>query len=170
MGSMKINFGDVESSFEPLPEDTYDCVIETVEVRESKSSDNDYLNWELKVLDDEYEGRRLWMITSLGERALWKLKDTLLALEVIEEDDELDIQWDEDVDVTPQEGPRVTFPEVEGMACVAVVTNQVYEGRERNRVDEIRAGGEAPQKTAGPKATKKSAAKSGGSAGRRKLR
>jgi hypothetical protein len=141
---IKINFAEVEGSFEPLPEGTYDCFVEVVEVRESQSSDNDYLNWELTVQDEEFKNRKLWMITSLGERALWKLKDTLLALGVIEEDDELEIDWEDDVDITPREGPRVLTPTVEGLACVAVVTNEVYEGRERNRVQELRAPGDTP--------------------------
>lgn len=142
MGGIRINFAEVEGSFEPLPEGTYECVIEVVEVRESNSSDNDYLNWELKVLDGEFENRKLWMITSLGDRALWKLKDTLVALEVIGEDDELDINWEDDVDITPREGPRVIQPELEGLPCVAVVRNQMYEGRERNRVEELRPTGD----------------------------
>lgn len=149
MAGIKVNFAEVESSFEPLPEGRYECIVETVEVRESKSSDNDYLNWELKVLDDEHEGRRLWMITSLSEKALFRLKDTFLALGVIEEDDEVDIEWEDDVDITPQEGPVVTNPEVIGIACIAVVTNEVYDGRERNRVNEILDGnaGTAPAKS-----------------------
>lgn len=149
MPGIKVNFAEVESSFEPLPEGRYECIVETVEVRESKSSDNDYLNWELKVTDGEFEDRRLWMITSLSERALFRLKDTFLALGVIEEDDEIDIEWEDDVDITPQEGPVLTNPEVIGLACIAVVTNEVYEGKERNRVNEILDGsaGTAPAKS-----------------------
>jgi hypothetical protein len=137
MGSMRINFADVESSFEPLPEGAYECIVETVEVRESKSSDNPYLNWELKVLDDEYEGRRLWMITSLSEKAMFRLKDVFLALDVIADDEEVEIEWDDEVDITPQEGPVLVNPEVIGLACTAIVTNETYEGRLRNRVNEL---------------------------------
>lgn len=142
MPGIKINFAEVEGSFEPLPEGSYECIIEVVEVRESQSSDNDYLNWELTVQDEEFKNRKLWLITSLGERALWKLKDTLLSVGVIQEDDELEIDWEDNIDIQPREGPRVLTPELEGLACVAVVTNEVYEGRERNRVQELRAPGE----------------------------
>lgn len=137
MAGITINFSEIEGSFEPLPEGEYECVVERVEVRESQSSEHDYLNWELKVLDEEYEDRRLWQITSLSPRALFRLKDVLVALDVIDPDDELDIEWEEDVDITPKEGPLVTEPDLEGLACVAVVTNEVYEGRERNRVSDL---------------------------------
>lgn len=160
MGGLRINFAEVESSFEPLPEGQYEVVIETVEVRESKSSDNDYLNWQFKVLDDEYEGRMLWMITSLSERALFRLKDVFLALGVIEEDEEIDIEWEEGVDITPQEGPRLINPEVEGLACIAVVTNEMYDGRERNRVNELLESG-APAPTRKASSAKKSSSNGG---------
>lgn len=162
MGSMKIDFSEVESGFEPLPEGEYEAVIERIEVRESKSSDNDYLNWEFKVTEDEYEDRRVWGLRSLSPKALGFLKDWLVALEVIEEDDELDLEWADDVDITPQEGPLLTNPELHGMACTIIVTNEVYEGRERNRVNEIRASaGAAPAKKAPAK--KANGAKASGS-------
>ncbi len=163
MAGMKVNFAEVESSFEPLPEGRYDCMVELVEVRESNSSDNDYLNWEFKVLDEDYEDRRLWMITSLSPKALFRVKDTFLGLGVIDDDDEIEIEWEDDVDITPREGPRMTNPVVEGLACVCVVTNEVYDGRERNRVNEIigadaedspkkaKANGGAKRKPAGAK-------------------
>jgi hypothetical protein len=166
MAGIKIDFSEVESSFEPLPEGRYECIVETVEVRESKSSDNDYLNWEMKVTEGEHADRRLWMITSLSEKALFRVKDTFLALGVIEEDDEVDVEWDDDVDITPQEGPVLTNPEVIGLACVAVVTNEVYEGRERNRVNELLeagAGTGSPSSSSGRPAKARSSSKSNGS-------
>jgi hypothetical protein len=167
MAGIKIDFSEVESSFEPIPEGRYECIVETVEVRESKSSDNDYLNWEMKVTEGEHADRRLWMITSLSEKALFRLKDTFLALGVIEEDDEVDIEWDDDVDITPQEGPVLTNPEVIGLACVAVVHNEVYEGRERNKVDELlEAGSDTAKKSSsgsGRPAKARSGSKSNGS-------
>lgn len=166
MGKMKIDFSDVESTFEPLPEGEYEILVERVEVRESNSSDNDYLNWELTVQDEEYEGRKLWMITSFSPKALFRLKEVLVNLGVIDEDDELDFDWDDDVDITPKEGPQVTEPELVGVAGVAVVSNEVYEGRERNRVAELR-GADAPAKKT---PAKKGVAKKGGSGARRKLR
>jgi hypothetical protein len=171
MGGLKINFAEVEGSFEPLPEGQYEVIIERVEVRESNSSDNDYLNWQLKVTDDgEFEDRNLWMITSLSEKALFRLKDVLVALEVIEEDEELELEWADDVDITPKEGPLVTNPELDGLAAIAVVTNEMYDGRERNRVNDLVAADAAPAKKSPAKGGKGKAAakKSGGRS--RKLR
>jgi hypothetical protein len=171
VGSLRINFAEVEGSFTPLPGDTwYQATIERVEVRESNSSDNDYLNWEFKVTEDEYEGRRLWMISSFSEKALFRLKDTLVALEVIDPEDELDIEWEDGVDITPKEGPLVTNPELDGIACEVLVTNEVYEGKERNRVSDVRLPGasSAPAKASKSNGTSKSA--SGPKPRQRKLR
>lgn len=159
MSGMKINFAEVESSFEPLPEGQYDCIIDRVEVRESNSSEHNYLNWELSVQDDDYEGRKLWMITSLSPRALFRLKDVLMALGVIEDDDEIEIEWDDEIDVSPKEGPQVIEPELDGIACVAVVTNEMYDGRERNRVNDLIAASGTTRKQSSNGSDKKPTAK-----------
>lgn len=173
MAGIKINFSEVEGGFEPLPEGSYEVIIERVEVRESNSSDNDYLNWEFKVTEDDFEERRLWMITSLSPKALFRLKDNFLALGVLEEDEDMELEWEDDIDITPKEGPRLIEPELEGLACTVTVGNEVYEGRERNKVVDLQAA-DAPKPRAGAKkagsktATKpKAGAKAGG---RRKLR
>lgn len=179
MGGLKVNFAEIEGSYDPLPEGRYAVEVERVEVRESKSSEHDYFNWEFNVLHEDHEGRKLWMITSLSPKALFRLKDTLVALEVIEEDEELEFEWEDDVDITPQEGPLLTVPDVAGMTgIVAVVTNEVYDGKERNRVNDVYLGDpdeDPPEPEEKKKATKKGSAKKGsakkGKAGkRRKLR
>lgn len=159
MGSMKINFAEVEGGFETLLEGVYPVVIEKIEVRESKSSDHNYLNWELKVTDDDHENARLWMITSLSPKALFRLKDVFEALDVLE--DELDLEWDEDVEITPTAGPMLLEPDVIGMACQAIVKNEMYDGKERNRVDDLVASDDAPSQKA---AKSRRAERSGGAA------
>jgi hypothetical protein len=137
MTRVSINFADVEGGFEAIPEGTYMCEIEKVECRESKSSEHDYLNWEFKIVDDDdHEGQHLWMITSLSPRALFRLKDVFESLEVLE--DEMNLDFDDDVDITPTAGPRMLEPDVEGLQCMVIVKNELYEGKERNRVEEIR--------------------------------
>lgn len=142
MAGIRINFAEVEGGFEPVPEGTYEVMVEEVEVRESRSSDNNYLNWRFRILDEEYEGRFLWNITSLSERALFRLKEVFLALDVIAEDDEISIDWEDDVDITTSSGPRLVEPEVEGLACALVVRIEPYEGKDRNRVTAILPAGE----------------------------
>lgn len=144
---MKINFGEIEDSFEPLPEGSYSVEIARVELRESKSSEHNYLNWEMDVLDDEYEGRKLWMITSLSPKALFRLKEVFVNLGIIEEDEELELEWDDDVDITPKEGPILTVPDLQGTVALANVRNEMYNNREQNRVDALDAGDAAPSKT-----------------------
>lgn len=143
MGGLSVNFADVEGGYEPLPEGEYDAIIEAVEVRDSKSSDHDYLNWEFKILDEEFEDRRVWGITSLSPKALFRLKDDFVALGIIEGDEELDIEWEDGVDITSQEGPSVIEPELVGLACVISIENEVYDGKERNRPTIVSGNGEA---------------------------
>lgn len=161
MGRTNINFAEVEGGFEAVPEGTYDCVIEKVEVRQSKSSDHDYLNWEYKIADGEYEGQRLWDITSFSPRALFRMKDVFEALGVLE--DEMELDWDDDVDITPEAGPSLLEPDVLGMEATLVVKNEIYENKERNRVHEVRAAGASQSKSNG-KASSSSAKKSSSSA------
>jgi len=170
MAGVSINFAEVESSsFEPLPEGNYEVVVDRVEIRESKSSEHYYLNWELEVQDGEFENQRLWMITSLSPKAMFRLKDVFVALGVITGDEEdFELEWDEQVEVTPKEGPLLTNPEVDGLACIAVVQNEMYNGKEQNRVNEILSVDEVEDKPAkASRAKKGSPAKA---ARKRKLR
>lgn len=159
MGRTTINFADVEGGFEAVPEGVYDVTIETVEVRDSKSSEHDYFNWEFKITgpDDDYEGQHLWMITSLSPRALFRLKDVFEVLGVLE--DEMTLDWDDDVEITPSTGPMLLEPDVIGMPCCVKVTNELYEGKERNRVDDVLPEGSAKSSSRLPSA-KSSRAKS----------
>lgn len=174
MGRTTINFAEVEGGFEAVPEGTYDVTIETVEVRQSKSSEHDYLNWEFKITgpDDDFEGQHLWMITSLSPKALFRLKDVFEALDVLE--DEMTLDWDDDVEITPGAGPQLLEPDVTGMSCQVVVRNELYEKKERNRVEELRpvgssnGSGSAAKKSSAKKSSSSAAKKSGSS--RRALR
>lgn len=150
MPSTTVNFADVDS-FEPLPEGLYDVEIDKVEVRRNKADDGDYLNWELLVIDGEYENRRLWMITSLKPTALFRLKQCFEDLGIIDGDDEeVELEYDDDVEVSNSGGPRILYPELEGLEAVATVKNEMYDGREKNRVEQL--GG--PQKRSKKKARK----------------
>ena len=135
MAYITVNFADVES-FEPLPEGEYGVEIDSVEVRENKNGDALYLNWTLVVVDGDFENRRLWMITSLKDTALFRLKSVFENLDVLD-DEEMEIEYDDDIDPSTKEGPRLLYPEVDGIEATAVVKNEMYEGREQNRVNEL---------------------------------
>jgi hypothetical protein len=139
-----INFSDVDS-FEPLPGgEWYGVEIDKVEVRENKDGDALYLNWELVVIDGDYENRRLWMITSLKDTALFRLKAVFDQLDVMDDDNEIEIEYDDDIDPSTKSGPRLLYPGVEGLEASVFVKNEMYDGVERNKVTEMRS--EAPKK------------------------
>jgi hypothetical protein len=121
MGTLRINFSQVPGELEPLPTGIYPAVIVGVEVRESKSGPDPYLNWTLEVVAPEFLGRKVWLITGLGAKALWKLRETLEAL------GETDLSGEIELDPEKYVGKR----------CRAVVSQEVYSGQTRNRVDAI---------------------------------
>lgn len=170
MSGIRIDFSEVEDSFEALPEGRYECIVEDCQVRESKSSDNNYLNWELKIVDGEYEDRRVWIGTSFSPKALSGMKTVLVNIGAIDEDDDIEFEWDESVDITPTEGPQLTFPEVIGLPCSVVTVNSVYEGRERQDAwkSKVEPTGETGEAEAKPKGKAKGKAK--GKGAKRKLR
>ncbi len=73
-----INFANVQDSFEPLPDGTYNAVLGEVEVRTSQKGDP-YLNFTFN-LTDEYEGRKAWRNFSLLPQSLWSVKAAMVAL------------------------------------------------------------------------------------------
>jgi hypothetical protein len=160
MARVTIDFSEVES-FAAIPEDEYAVVVEEVEMREGDKAP--YLNWKLKVTEGEFEGRFQWMMTSLSPKALWRLKETLENLGIVEEEFELEV--DEDTNLVIQ-------PELVGLAAIAPVTVEEYQGKDSNRVDILLppSGGTAtPKKTTTRRATagKKTTAASKPAAARR---
>lgn len=168
MPGLSIDFSEVEDSFGVAPEDLYNCIVEDCTMRESKSSEHPYLNFEMKIVDEEYEDRRIWIGASTSPGGLPTTKEILVALGAIEEDDTIDLEWADDVDMTPKEGPQVTNPEVIGLACQVQTVNSVWEGRERQDAwrSSVLSADEAP--AAKPKGKAKGKAAKGKA--KRKLR
>jgi len=133
-----VNFSDVED-FEALPEGEYGVEIDKVEVRMNKAGDGKYLNWEFVVIDGDYENRRLWLITSLKPNALFRLKAVFEQLDVLE-GDEMELEYDDDQEPSQSAGPRLIYPDVEGMEASVIVKNELYDGKERNKVDTVFTG------------------------------
>lgn len=171
MGSISINFAEVEGGFEVMPDGVYPVVIEKAEVRESKSSDHPYINYEMTISEGEYEGRKLWYISSFSPKAGFRMKDDFIALGVIEGDEELEVIWDEDVEITPSEGPLVIEPELTGLPANARVYIDTYKGKENNKVDSLMAPDgitEKPRTSSAKSTTSNGGAKSSGSGSKRR--
>ena len=153
MGKTKVNFAEVKG-FEAVPEDEYSVVIKNAEYREaSEEGKYDYINLTLEITEGEHKGQNIWSIWSFSPKALWRMKDDLVALEVVGPDDELDFDYDEDADNI------LTEPEIIGLPATAVVTQREYEGRTSNQVESLTAVASAPAKKGAKKAAPKTPAK-----------
>lgn len=107
------NFDAVETTSKPLAVGTYRVQIESGEVKCKDGGTDSYVEWVLKVIDNEEEklnGRTLYCITSLAAAALFKLKRFLLAAGVEFSNDGFDtesaIGQQLQVDVTQREYPK----------------------------------------------------------------
>ena len=126
--TISVDFTDVESNeYEPIPEGRYQATVFDVEQKPSKSSDFPYLNWQFKIQGGDYDGRRVFMMTSLKPNALWKLKDVLDEIAP-----EIDTSGKLDLDLT----------ELMGLNCRVEVIQEEYKGDMKNRVDDVFAPAE----------------------------
>lgn len=145
MPKVPIDFSDVQD-FEPLAKGDYEALIEEVTYVAPQVEDKyPYLNLKLRVTEDGYENRVLWVIWSLSPKALFRMKGDLENLGY--DSDEIEIEYDEDSMI-------VTEPELAGMPVVASVTQRTWEGRLQNNVDALTAtdSPKSGQKKAGTKA------------------
>jgi hypothetical protein len=127
---LRVDFTDVrDGGFEPLPEGEYEATVFEVEQKVGQSSGKPYLNWQFKLQDPNYDNRRAFFMTSLSPNALWKLKDTLKALGVDEEDLAGNFELD------PQE--------LVGTECTIKIGHEEYNGEVRDRVLDVLPAGSA---------------------------
>lgn len=73
-----INFSNVQDSFQPLPDGTYNAVLGEISSKVSQKGDP-YLVFTFN-LTDEYEGRKAWRNFSLLPQSLWSIKSAMVAL------------------------------------------------------------------------------------------
>lgn len=121
--SIRVDFSNVES-FEPIPAGVYPATVVNQELRQSKDSEYDYINWELEISSGPFENRKLWTITSLSPKAVWKLQETLLAFGISDQE---------------AKSPEFEFEPGEflGSECQAAVIQESYNGRIQNRVEKL---------------------------------
>lgn len=78
MPSINIDFSEVpDQQFGLIPKGNYDAIVDEVTVKKGKDSGEPYLNWKLKIVGGDYEGRVLFTITSFSGKALPGTKATL---------------------------------------------------------------------------------------------
>lgn len=160
MARINVDFSEVEE-FDNIPKGDYPVVIEKVEIRDSQTSQHQYLNWTLVVSEGEYKDRKLWLVTSFSPKALFRMKQVFDNLAIFGEGEEVDIDFDD-------ESGLVTSPELAGLPAIAVVKIEKdrQSNTDRNRVDTLLSidAPSAGQKVAGggspaPKKTTGAAAK-----------
>lgn len=66
--------------FEALPKGTYNCRLQKFENKRTNADDGDNVNLRFTVEDGELAGRIIFYTLSLKPGALWKFKQTCLAL------------------------------------------------------------------------------------------
>ena len=140
MARTTVDFSDVQE-FSAIPKGDYPAVIVKAEYRgtETTGKEHPYINWEFDLTDGEFKGRKQWLVTSFSPKALWRLKDMMENLGVVEE--EIEFDYDEETGL-------ITDPELVGLPCVLSVSKGMYQGRETNNVDAVTAPeGGAPKKT-----------------------
>ena len=124
---LRVDFTNVESGFEPIPEGEYEATVYSCEVKTGQTSGQPYLNWQFKLQGGEFDGRRVFYITSLQPQSLWNLKKLLIALGYNAED------LKGSLDLEP------IMAEVPGIECVVVIGHEEYNGETRDRVLDVKA-------------------------------
>jgi hypothetical protein len=124
-----IDFSEVQG-LDPIPDGTYDAEIVFADEGESQSGHPKIdLRW--KVLAGEHEGRQVFDTMSFHPKALWRTKDTLMAL---------DFPEDFSGDITGEEllGRVATITvKIEPSSGTNPDTGEPYP--ERNRITKVKA-------------------------------
>lgn len=111
--SISVDFTGVETSGR-VPEGSHIAEVQDVELRDSESSESQYLNFKLKVAGKGV----IYHTCSLQPQALWNLRGTLEAMGMEVPDDAIDID----------------FSDLIGEKLGIEVENETYEGKKRPRV------------------------------------
>ena len=116
---IQVNLDDVKENVDP---GWYLAKVVGEEVKENKDKSGEYINWELEIAepDSEFNGQKLWHITSLKDNALPMLKRFLEAC---------DFAWG-------AEG--FTTEEVLGCELEVKVEQEMYEGKQKDKVVQVR--------------------------------
>jgi hypothetical protein len=106
-----------------IPEGDYLMKCTGVTPAVSKASGNDMLVFTFTGLQEKSKNKRFWLYCSYTREALWKLRQTLVALGVSTPDDPSELNPDDVVDVE----------------VIGTVTDNEYDGKTNSKVTEIAA-------------------------------
>lgn len=111
--TFEVDLNDVSSTGGVIPAGKYPGKLLNI-VHDVSKAGNLMWTWTFTITEGQYAGkeRRLW--TALTDEALWKVKETLLALGIIS---------------TSETRPRFTKSDVVGRPCTLVVEESTYNGR-----------------------------------------
>jgi len=118
---------DAESGegFVAIPAGRYSTRITNAELTTAKDGESQYIAWELEIFghtpgegDDDFNGRKLFVNTSLKQKALWNLKRLLVTAGV------------------PSDGDSFSTEDALGLEMDVQVGIREFEGRERNEVQD----------------------------------
>lgn len=124
--SNTVNFGDVpDNEFEALPEDRYSVECVDAKLAESKAG-KPKITAQFKVLEGDYENRRLFNDFSLVPKALFNLKNYFVAAG-------LDMEGEIDFDDIPEM--------MKDTQLTVYVTQEEYNGKAQNRLGNFAAIG-----------------------------
>lgn len=124
---IQVDFTDVSLEFEPIPAGLYEVSVNSVEVLPSKKTKKPYVKWTFRVEVPEHDGRLLFFNTTLQKQGLFSLAQTLMALGYEVPKDSVELDLDDTI----------------GLRCMARVTQELYQGNMKNKVDGLVAvGGE----------------------------
>lgn len=120
MPKVGINLDEVKDYVEP---GWYFVTIVGAEIKDSNSSDHQYINWRMQIdePESEFHKQSLFHMTSLSPNALPMLKNFLEAANA---------QWDED---------GFNTEDVIGAQLEVKVEVEQYQGRTQNKIRNVRA-------------------------------
>lgn len=123
--SLHLDLTGAKLSFEALPIGAYDAHVVEVKHGPSAATGEPNLAWTFEVDEEPYEGRKLFLNTSLQSQAIWKLGQTLMAF-----------GWSEE-EITAKGGFDLEVADLVDLPCRLVVSQQMYQGQMRNRVQRV---------------------------------
>lgn len=139
--ALTVDFKGVEGKQARIPDGEYSAKV--AEVSQEEGQQADYLKWTFELDGGDFDGRKLFLNTSLSAAALWNLRGVLEAIGVEVPDDELDLDFEDFV----------------GRSIGLSVETETYEGKKRSKIADYFAAEAVEEEDDEPKSKKKRAAR-----------